>query len=282
MSLKTDMACRNKILLLYLLLLSGFSSCTNKSENKKETDQGYNDSTSETTSQIADSIAVSEYDEEFDADEQDSVEEYSVPFDTVQQANVQPFDKNKWNIKIEAIDYSEKHFEKKTKTKNAARVPFDFSGWGKILLAFLVIGSLAFLIWRLMAAPPINNIDENEIPLIFSEEHPEKMGNSELDQLLKNYLKEKNYRFAIRILYLIILKQFSETRIIRWNKEKTNRNYIYELSGTPVQQDFSKLTLFYDIAWYGDHDISEYQFEEVYKIAEGLLNASKPSSTERI
>jgi len=270
---------RCKIFLLSFLVVSSLSFCSKRYAQNQKEEKAISDSIAEAEAQAEaaeDSIAEAQADSVV----QDTSGQQAVVFDTAQQATLHPFDKNKWNKKIEAIDYSEKHLEKKVKTNTPLSGPFDLSGVGKMILALLVIGVLALLIWRLVAVPRFSDTDQKENILTFSEDHPEKMGNSELDELLKSYLKEKNYRFAIRILYLIILKRFSEKKLIRWNKEKTNRHYIYELSGTPVQQGFSNLTMFYDTAWYGDHIVNENQFDQVEKIAGDLLNASIPYSTE--
>jgi len=272
------MGSRSKLLLFYFILLFDFSFCTPGSDRRNQAAKSLHDFSTVAQGKL-DSSAATMIDSTVGSGENEEAAYQPIPFDTAQQAGVRPFDKDKWKKKVESLDYSEEHFERKVAPGGVSSLPFNFPQFGKIILVALVIGLLAFLIWRMMATPPSNNKDEKEASLIFSEDHPEKMGSSELDELLKNYLKEKNYRFAIRILYLITLKRFSEKQLIHWNKEKTNRNYIYELAGTPVQQGFSLLTSFYDTVWYGEHHVNEQQFEQVNKIAVQILKASNPSSS---
>lgn len=74
---------------------------------------------------------------------------------------------------------------------------------------------------------------------------------------------KKNYRLAIRLLYLQTLRRLADLEMIRWKLNKTNDVYAQELAGTNYYKDFAWLTRAYDYAWYGDFPVQEEQFTEV-------------------
>jgi len=71
---------------------------------------------------------------------------------------------------------------------------------------------------------------------------------------------QRNFRLAVRLLYLQMLKQLSDTDMIRYKPEKTNQQYIYELSNSPLQDGFERLTRQFERAWYGDFPVDEGRF----------------------
>jgi hypothetical protein len=62
-------------------------------------------------------------------------------------------------------------------------------------------------------------------------------------------------------LYLQSLKKLSDKELILFSPDKTNNNYISELSGRDYQNDFYLLTHNYEYIWYGKFliDVANYQ-----------------------
>lgn len=73
-----------------------------------------------------------------------------------------------------------------------------------------------------------------------------------------------DYRMAVRLHFLSILKQLSDKEKINWRIDKTNHDYYLELSGSAYQQDFFETAFMYEYVWYGDFKIDqgEYQLTE--------------------
>ena len=69
-----------------------------------------------------------------------------------------------------------------------------------------------------------------------------------------------NYRMAIRLLYLQTLKGLADSGMIRWQPDKTNRQYAQELTGNPRRLPFEQLTTQFEYAWYGDFPVDEARF----------------------
>lgn len=74
----------------------------------------------------------------------------------------------------------------------------------------------------------------------------------EFDPLIRDAIARKQYRLAIRLLYLRTLRLLSEARMIQWRREKTNMEYLFELKAQELRNDFSDLTLLFEQCWYGE------------------------------
>ncbi|KQM75116.1 hypothetical protein ASE74_03845 [Pedobacter sp. Leaf216] len=83
------------------------------------------------------------------------------------------------------------------------------------------------------------------------------------EQELQRLVSERKFRLAVRLLYLRALKQLSDAEIIQWQPDKTNYNYLMEISKPELRNDFSRLTLQFDYIWYGDFPIDEVKFEPI-------------------
>jgi len=83
------------------------------------------------------------------------------------------------------------------------------------------------------------------------------------EQELQRLVSERKFRLAVRLLYLRALKKLSDAEIIDWQPDKTNYNYLMEITKPELKNDFSKLTLQFDYIWYGDFPIDEVKFEPI-------------------
>ncbi|TGD78877.1 DUF4129 domain-containing protein [Hymenobacter wooponensis] len=65
-----------------------------------------------------------------------------------------------------------------------------------------------------------------------------------------------NYRLAVRLGYLQVLRHLTERHLIDWQPEKTNHHYLQELAGTRWAPDFATLTRQFEYVWYGELPIA--------------------------
>lgn len=93
------------------------------------------------------------------------------------------------------------------------------------------------------------------------------------DTLIASALKSKDYRLAVRFLYLKNLKLLSEKSIIKWQANKTNYNYQSEIANDILRSKFLDTTLIFDYVWYGEFTLDESKFfhiqnhmDEFYKM----------------
>ncbi|MFH0866890.1 MAG: hypothetical protein V1904_11895 [Bacteroidota bacterium] len=88
---------------------------------------------------------------------------------------------------------------------------------------------------------------------------------SNLDDLVRKEILKKNYRKAIRYLFLKLLKQLDEKEIIKLGIHKTNMEYQYEMRDSAYKNDFSKLSTVFEFVWYGKFSIEEPVFNNVHE-----------------
>lgn len=109
-------------------------------------------------------------------------------------------------------------------------------------------------------------------PLTIHEEHIEKI---DLDTFIKDALTQKNYRLAIRYMYLKSLKELSFHNFISWHFDKTNSDYHNEIENPSIKNDFRKVSYLYDYVWYGEFDLDESGFANAQKDFDRLTNQLK-------
>ncbi|MEM7486679.1 MAG: DUF4129 domain-containing protein [Bacteroidota bacterium] len=143
------------------------------------------------------------------------------------------------------------------------------------IVPYLLLAVLLFLIIRFF-------IKANTRSLIYSQQNPNLVDLSEeeriiktqdIQKLIKEALSKNDYRLAIRYYYLFILKLLSERELIEWQLQKTNDDYINELSGSSLKNAFAKATLLYDYIWYGEFAIDQ----QNYSKAEAVFTSLKKS-----
>ena len=72
-----------------------------------------------------------------------------------------------------------------------------------------------------------------------------------------------NYRLAVRLMFLQLLKNLSERNIIEYTQDRTNFDYLLQLHQSSYYKDFFRLTRNYEFAWYGHFDINKEAFSSI-------------------
>lgn len=69
--------------------------------------------------------------------------------------------------------------------------------------------------------------------------------------------RNRDYRSAVRYQFLMVLKKLTDKKMINWNPEKTNKDYLSELKTPELKASFNELVYIFDYVWYGEFDINE-------------------------
>lgn len=83
------------------------------------------------------------------------------------------------------------------------------------------------------------------------------------DALLRNAIRNGNYRLAVRYLYLQVLNKLAERKVIEINANKTNYEYVNETRKHKFANEFASLTLQYEYVWYGEYPVDEKLFAQI-------------------
>lgn len=86
---------------------------------------------------------------------------------------------------------------------------------------------------------------------------------SDFDALIRNALQNNNYRLAIRYQYLRTLHLLAGKNLVQLSPDKTNFQYVREISNYNQQQDFAALTLHYEYVWYGEFVIDKDIYQQI-------------------
>lgn len=106
----------------------------------------------------------------------------------------------------------------------------------------------------------------------------EKKGdNRDLDKLVQKAIEKNQYNLAIRYLYQQSLLQLQNEGYINWKKNKTNRDYLYEINQGNLQEIFREVTRYYELSEYGDFSINNSDFQQIYSRFKEFKSLIQPS-----
>jgi hypothetical protein len=85
-------------------------------------------------------------------------------------------------------------------------------------------------------------------------------------------ISKGNHRFAVRLLFLQLLKNMSARNIIQYKPDRTDFDYLLQTYSTRYYNDFFRLTRTYEYAWYGQFDIDPEKFKMIHRDFETFYN----------
>jgi hypothetical protein len=155
--------------------------------------------------------------------------------------------------------------EKKPENKDHDYTPIGQQQWFQTLLWLLIIGGFAAAIMWYLAGSNVGLFRRRNKAI-------SSAGDDELsteDIFAINYQKEidkaeggGNYRLAIRLMFLRLLKDMAEKNIIQYKQDRTNFDYLLQLHDTGYYDHFFRITRNYEYSWYGQFEVGE----EAYSI----------------
>ncbi|MBU2946926.1 DUF4129 domain-containing protein [Zobellia uliginosa] len=135
------------------------------------------------------------------------------------------------------------------------------------LVPYILLGVLIYILIRFFLninASALKQTKTNKALVSLSEEE-HIIKNENIQELIEQALAKNDFRLAVRYSYLQILKLMSEKELIAWEPQKTNHDYLKEISKAELQNPFSTITRLYDFTWYGDFPISEIEYQKAKK-----------------
>jgi hypothetical protein len=141
-----------------------------------------------------------------------------------------------------------------------------FSGGGASILVIeiiLITGAIVLIIFLLLK----NNFrglfagKSAPVSIDFSE-FEEDIHRIDFNDLINKALENRDYRKAVRLHFLKLLKEMTDKGLITWQIDKTNNDYSIELVKSKHYEPFRELSFLYEHIWYGDFKPDELQFRE--------------------
>ncbi len=204
-------------------------------------------------------------------------------------ANGAELDKQQWEKLRDGRDYTdtfktpkpkkekEEKKESSSNSSNSSSRNFDFRlGDSRFIIYFIVVILVIALIVRILSKTQSNaKISENALSIDNITEIEERMHELSLDDLLEQAVKAGNLRLALRLNFLIIIKQLSQNKIIKWKKDKTNWEYHREIKNRLVADQFRSVIINFESFWYGEHPLSETNYALADKLYSELRDQLK-------
>jgi len=113
-------------------------------------------------------------------------------------------------------------------------------------------------------------IVNNDIVMI---EDKEDIHQLDFDDLITFAMESKQFKVAIRYLFLKSLKLLADRDLIELKNNKTNHQYISEINNSQISNAFQRATFSFEWIWYGDFQVDEYimknfrsDFNELFKL----------------
>lgn len=219
--------------------------------------------------------AISQDDSDYDYGNNDNDEfvfdqhEGTVP--RLYKRNVSEQQVKEWQ-EDDAFWYANKDFEKK---KNEAApgnssgnyIPFTQRPWFQTILWILIIGGFMGVVFWFLSENKVGifNRKRENISEEISDEIPEDIFAINYQKEIDQAVRLENYRLAVRLMFLRLLKTMSEKNIIQYKQDKTNLDYLLDTHGQNYYTDFFKVVRDYEYSWYGLFEINRDTFAAIKK-----------------
>lgn len=157
---------------------------------------------------------------------------------------------------------------------------FDIDYIDYKILEFIIYGILGlivlYLLVKFLLQSPVSSVFKTEDRAIdgftYVEENIEQV---DFDKLIKQALKDNNYRLATRYMYLKTLKVLANKKTIEWHYDKTNNDYLNEIKDSKLKALFKRISYIYDYVWYGEFPIDEDSFNKNKNDFNQLIKSSQ-------
>ena len=152
--------------------------------------------------------------------------------------------------------------------KSAAASP-----WVQTLLLIIVIGGFGgFIIYYLVSNKGMFKQRRKLATDEAVEEETEDIFAINYQREIDKAVAAGNYRYAIRLQFLRLLKNMAEKNIIQYKQDRTNLDYLTQLSSSPHYSDFFRITRNYEYSWYGHFEVDA----EKYRLISNDFDNFKP------
>ena len=126
-------------------------------------------------------------------------------------------------------------------------------------LAVLIIGAALYFILRFLLGKDgrfFFSKKNNKVEIPSGVLH-ENIHEINFPSAIAEFENQKDYRSAIRYLFLFKLKKMADQNIISWHPEKTNTDYTSEIKSPDQKANYEKLSYIFENVWYGEQNLDE-------------------------
>jgi hypothetical protein len=148
--------------------------------------------------------------------------------------------------------------------------PASFNGLTPTGWALLLIGLLLVVAIVIYAVRGIRRTVVAEARARAEADEEETMTASEAVERAHLDARSGDYRAAARHLYLSSLLWLEERGMLRYDRSRTNREYLRQIRGKPVHDDLLPVVETFESVWYGNHPLDDHGFREYERQVQAL------------
>ncbi len=140
--------------------------------------------------------------------------------------------------------------------------PLKTSNYAEIILRFfaiIIIGLVIYFLLKFLLGKDGNYFfgKKNKKLNVADQDLKENIHEINFPNSINEFERKKDYRSAIRYQFLFVLKKLSDKKLLEWNPEKTNKDYLAELKNKNQKSNFKELVYIFNNVWYGEFEVDE-------------------------
>jgi hypothetical protein len=137
-------------------------------------------------------------------------------------------------------------------------VPLSRRSWFQTIMWIVIVAGFAGAIIWYLGGSNVGLFRKKDKKMAIEEENEisEDIFSINYQKEIDKAAAQGNYRLAIRLMYLRLLKNLSEKNIIQYKQDRTNLDYLLQLHPTAYYKDFFRITRHYEYSWYGEFNVS--------------------------
>lgn len=161
--------------------------------------------------------------------------------------------KNRWKLKERFVPkpLEEEESKKMRRSSPLASGLFSILAYAAI---FALVGFIIYLIFSQVV------LDKKLDPVFDEIDEIEDIEDIDAEADYSVAVAAGNYRLALRMQFIKFLQLLSKKEKILWEREKTNRDYHRELTGSDLKRNFRELASIYERVWYGEEALDPVKF----------------------
>jgi len=133
----------------------------------------------------------------------------------------------------------------------------------KYLATAIAVGLVVFIVLKFIGIDmKVFSRKSKSVPVPYHES-ADNIHEIDFSTAIEDAIAAGNYRLAVRLLYLQVLKRLNDQNLISWQPEKTNHTYISEIADPDKRKQFALLTRQFEYIWYGEFFIDKENFRQV-------------------
>lgn len=146
----------------------------------------------------------------------------------------------------------------------------------QLLPYLLIFAVIAFAVWLFIRLNPGSYLlATQDEPEVFLSDEEKIIKSENIQELIERAVKAEDYRLAVRYYYLQLLKLLNQKKLIAYEFQKTDTDYLNELEQENFKLNFKKILRIYDFIWYGSFPISVEDFVKTQRNFEDFKSSLK-------